>query len=210
MTAPLSRYLKDFSSPPPMPASPEPEDFGPAFSFELDPPEPAFDLDAERAAAFAEGKAAGEAEIRSAWEAEREARDLQHAKAQESLRTRLEGDAVLRLETMLRDTVERLADHVCQQVAPVLAPVLQEAVAATAIAELARSVKDALLAEKAAQITVRGPASLFEQFKEALGEDAPDLLHKEADDLDLAVELNDAVLVTRLSAWAGSLRKVLA
>jgi hypothetical protein len=209
MTAPLSRYLKDFSSPPPMPASPEPEDFGPTFSFELDPPEPAIDIEAERTAAFAEGKAAGEAEMRTAWDAEREAREAQHARTQETLRARLEGDALIRLETMLRDTVDRLADRVCEQVAPVLAPILEEAIAARAVEELARCVKDALLAEKAAQITVRGPASLFEQFRVALGEDAPDLQHKEADDLDISIELNDAVLVTRLSAWAGSLKKVL-
>jgi hypothetical protein len=210
MTAPLSRYLKDFSSPPPLPAPSEPEDFAPAFPFELEPPEPAVDLEAERAAAFAEGKAAGEAEIRSAWEAERESADAKHAKALDSLKYRLEGDALIRLETMLRDTVERLADHVCEQVAPVLAPVLQEAVAAKAIEDLARAVKDALLSEKAAQVTVRGPVTLFEKFKAALGEDAPDLQHKEADDLDISIDINDAVLVTRLSAWAGSLKKVLA
>lgn len=209
MTAPLSRYLKDFSSPPPMPAPAAAEDFGSAFSFDLDPPEPVVDLEAERAAAFAEGKAAGEAEIRAAWDAERESREAQHARAQETLRTRLEGDAVGRLEAMLRDTVEQVADRVCGEVAPVLAPILQEAIASKAIHELARTVKDALLAEKAATITVRGPLSLFEKFKAALGDDAPDLQHKEAEDLDLSVELNDAVLVTRLSAWAGSLKKVL-
>ncbi len=210
MTAPLSRYLKDFSSPPPMPAAPEPEDFASSFAFELSPPEPAIDLEAERAAAYAEGKAAGEAEIRSVMESEREAREARHTIAQETLRVRLEGDAVARLETMLRDTVERLADRVCEQVAPVLAPILQEAVADGAIEELARSVKDALLLEKAAQITVHGPQTLFEKFKDALGDDAPDLQHRETDDLDISIDINDAVLVTRLSAWAGSLKKVLA
>ncbi len=209
MTAPLSRYLKDFSAPPPVPAALAVESFAPSFAFDPEPSPPAVDVEAERAAAFADGKAAGEAEAKAAWDAERQKLEAKHERMLENLRHRLEQEAAARFETAFIENLDVICDRICTQVAPVLAPVLQESLAKKAIAELAKSVKTALQAEKAAQLTITGPASLFEAFKEALGDQAPELRHVESQDLDISVDLDDAVLVTRLSAWAGSLKKVL-
>jgi len=58
-------------------------------------------------------------------------------------------------------------------------------------------------------VTVKGPARLFDVLKGTLGEKAGLLRHLETGDVDLTVEFGDAVLVTRMSAWATSLKKVL-
>ncbi|MCO5733028.1 hypothetical protein [Rhizobium sp. SSA_523] len=211
MTPPLSRFLKDFSAPPPLPpvVTAISEDFGAGFAFEDVHHEPPVDLEAEKARAYAEGEAAAEARLKAQYDAERALSEAENAKAESLLRARLEGEAVTRLETRLRESVDQVADQVCAELAPLLAPVLEEALAKRAVKQLAAAVKQALMAEKAAQITVRGPQSLFKQLQDAMGEDAGDLRHIESADLDLSVDINEAVLVTRLSAWAGSVKKVL-
>jgi hypothetical protein len=210
MTASLSRYLKDFSAPPTMPATLASEDFASAFSFE-DPQlqEPVIDVDAVRAEAFAEGRQAGEAAIRAEWEDERAKLEARHADALADLRQRLEQDAARKIEEAFLAGVDRIAAAVADQTAFVLAPVLQEALAERAILEMAEMIKAALTTNKAACLTVKGPVALFDILKDALGDAAPDLRHVETLDLDISVDIDEAVLVTRLSAWAGSLKKVL-
>lgn len=214
MSASLSRYLKDFGAiqPPAAPLMAESliEDAGPSFSFDAFPPEPAIDIDAERAEARAEGEQAGRAEIRALWEAEKAEMEASHAAELAALRRQLEEAAAQRVDEGFRRMVSTLEASLCDQVAAVLAPVMSEAVAARAIAQLAEAIRQALGGGQAAVLTVYGPTDLFERLKDRLGEDAPTLRHVPAADLDIAVDLDDAVLVTRLSAWAASLRKVLA
>lgn len=210
MTAALTRYLKDFSTP----AAP----LAPVAAFELDDPfhfepvapEPAVDLEAERAAAFAEGRAEGEAASDARWEAERERLMAEHGAALIELREEMERQTAERMSATLVNLREEVAALVENAVAGVLAPVMEEAIAQAMVTELAELVRAALAAEDVARLTVYGSSHLFEMFSQALGAEAPELRHIETDDLDLSVDINEAVLVTRLSAWAGSLKKVLA
>ena len=57
---------------------------------------------------------------------------------------------------------------------------------------------------------VKGPANLFEQLKTRFDEPAPVFRHVETQDVDLTVEFGETVLVTRMAAWADTVRKVLA
>lgn len=212
MTAPLARYLKDFSSAPPPVVVPviDDSDFAGAFSFEPTiEAAPAIDIDAERAAAFDEGKAEGERLAAAAFQAEREQLEAEHANALKALREQLEGEAVTRLETQIRSMRDALAMTLEDLTAAALAPVLQAALSAKAAEELADMVRDALSSEEVTRLTVKGPVEMFEKFRDALGADAPELRHIDNDDLDLSVDIDESVLVTRLSAWAGSVKKVL-
>jgi hypothetical protein len=213
MTASLSRYLKDFSAPPtmPMPVTLASDDFASAFSFDdALPQEPQIDVDAIRAEAFSEGREAGEAAVRAEWQSEREALEMRHAEELADLRQRLEQDAAHKIEDELTSAVDRIAATLADQTAFVLAPVMQEALAERAVLEMAEMIKAALTSHNGACLTVRGPVRLYEILKDALGDAAPELRHIETPDLDISVDIDEAVLVTRLSAWAGSLKKVLA
>ncbi|MFD1746008.1 hypothetical protein ACFSE1_11100 [Rhizobium helianthi] len=212
MTAPLARYLKDFSSAPPPVVAPamEDTDFGDAFGFEPTiEAAPAIDIDAERAAAYEEGKAEGERAAAAAFAAEREQLEAEHAEAIAALRAQLEGDAVARLEGQIRGMRDALAMTLEDLTAAALAPVLHQALATKAAEELADMVRDALSSQEVTRLTVQGPLDMFEKFRDALGAEAPELRHIENDDLDLSVDIEESVLVTRLSAWAGSVKKVL-
>lgn len=210
MTASLTRYLKDFTAPAAPPAPVAVFDLDDDFHFEPAAPEPMVDLEAERLASFAEGRAEGEAASNAKWQAERARLVAEHEAALIELREEMERQTAERLSETLARIREETSIVLESAVSNVLAPVMEEAVAQAMVQELAEQVRAALVAEDVTRLTVHGSLNLFEKFTEALGTDVPEMRHIETPDLDLSVDINEAVLVTRLSAWAGSLKKVLA
>lgn len=62
---------------------------------------------------------------------------------------------------------------------------------------------------EAVTIVVKGPKDLFEKLKTQPGFEEETMKFTETTDIDLTVELGESVFVTRMSAWASSLRKVM-
>ncbi|QLF69373.1 GTPase [Peteryoungia desertarenae] len=216
MGMPLSHYLKDFSAPPPQQAPGIDFTFGDANAddpFQMDfqgLPEPdPVDVEAEKQQAYAEGYRAAEEAMREAFEVERQALETAHAAAVAQLETRLRQEAGSLFGEQFDTLGRTISLGVSQHVAEALAPFFEEQVAAKAVSDLAELISGTLAAGEATIITVRGPAGLFEMLCEHLPEQASALRHIEAVDLDLQAEINDAVLVTRLSAFVASLKKVL-
>ncbi|MCZ4090301.1 hypothetical protein [Sinorhizobium psoraleae] len=217
MTASLSRYLKDFSAPK-IELSRMPPKYFPDIDAELpntDRPGarramPEIDIDAERRDAFAQGRAEASAEL--VFEHEKEIAELKarHAEQMEALTLRLEEEVAAILAAKIAEMTDRLALALGDQTARVLAPVMEEALLKRAIEDLARMVREGVAAGEGCVITVRGPLSLFEALKRHLPDDATLFRHIETNDIDLAVEMGDAVLVTRMAAWSDTVRKVLA
>lgn len=215
MSVQLARYLKDFGAPPraaPLfrqPAFSE-DEAGVGDAEPMPPAPPPVDLAAERAEAFAEGRAEAEAELAARHAAACAARDEAHAAELAALKERFEADYARALAERFSTMAAEAADIVAAQVAPVLAPLLNDALTARAVADLAKMVAEGLQAGEAMTITVKGPASLFEQLKSHFAAPAPVFRHVEMQDVDLTVEFGETVLVTRMAAWADTVRKVLA
>ena len=212
MTASIARYLRDFGEPQPAAPPTLGEDFGAGFpdeiaSFPAVLEEPV-DIEAERAEAYAKGHEAASEELQRQWAEEREQLLATHATELLALREELEVQAAAAIETRLREIAGATAEAVGSQTARMLAPLLDEALAGKAVAELAELVRAAALEGEVGTLTVRGPAGLYEKLKSALGEAIP-LRHVEAPDLDITLDIGETVLVTRMSAWASSLKKVL-
>ncbi|MCL6705503.1 hypothetical protein M8R20_00680 [Pseudomonas sp. R2.Fl] len=210
MSVQLSRYLKDFSASAPVPEPELPsgfDDLGESFP-PLAAPEPV-DIEEERRQAYAEGYEAATAELTERHTAERADIETAHAEQLKQLSEERDarwGDAVAR---NLRRMVADMSASISEEVAKGLVPFLSEAVAEAAIAELAGKLEAALLAGEAGKVVVKGPAGLFEKLKDALPEAGDMLRHVPAEDLDLSVDVGDTVLVTRVSAWTASLKKVM-
>jgi predicted nucleotidyltransferase len=132
-----------------------------------------------------------------------------HARELEELKLRYEVEAAAVIGSRIRDIAEEVAQLVSAGAAVALAPVMTEALAAKAAESLAVLLRDAILEGAAGPIVVRGPTRLFELLTAELGEHAGAVRHVETDDIDLAVEIGESVIVTRMSAWAASLKKVL-
>lgn len=217
MSLQLARYLKDFSEPRRL-RSPFLHDGALAGStnlaeepaFDLSTSVPEIDLDAEREQAFAAGRAEAEAELSARHKAEIEDLRKAHAAEIDALRDRLERHALSVIAERFKSMSDTLADLVASQAANVLAPVLDEVLAEKAIADLAAAIRAALPEGDGVVVTVKGPFNLFEKLKLQFEGGAPIFRHLEADDLDLVAEFGDAVLVTRMAAWADTVRRVLA
>ncbi|MBK5567386.1 hypothetical protein [Ensifer sp. SSB1] len=217
MSAMLSRYLKDFSAPKVelslMPQKYFPDldsDYADGDRLGARPAMPEIDIDTERRRAFAEGRAEATAEL--VFEHERQIADLQAAHAAElaALTQRLEAETAARLAERFADLADSLVTALGDQTARVLAPVMEDALLQRAVADMAQMIKQGLVAGEGCTLVVKGPTQLFEALKRQLGEDMPLFRHIETDDIDLAVEMDGTILVTRMAAWADTVRKVLA
>ncbi|TAA60656.1 hypothetical protein [Shinella sp. JR1-6] len=217
MSVQLARYLKDFGAPP-RPKMPtfQPPSFGDegggvaAQAFAMPPAEPPVDLAAERAEAFADGKAEAETELRSKHDAEITALKEAHQAELDSLKARYEKDYARALAERFSTLTGEVAERVAADTAEVLAPVMNDVLARGAVADLARMITEGLQGDEGMTITVKGPANLFQQLEAHFDEPAPVFRHVEMQDVDLTVEFGETVLVTRLAAWADTVRKVLA
>ncbi|MBX4865695.1 hypothetical protein HJA87_06765 [Rhizobium bangladeshense] len=208
MSISLSRYLKDFGEPKSSAPIIDIDDFA-GDAFPEAPSEPAVDVEAERREAYAEGHAAATADLTEKYENEARALAEGHARELEELKLRYEVEAAAVIASRVRDMAEEVAQLVSAGAAMVIAPVMTEALAAKAAESLAALLRDAILEGAAGPIVVRGPTSLFDILKTELGDHVAAVRHIEADDIDLSVEIGESVVVTRMSAWAASLKKVL-
>lgn len=215
MSMPLARYLKDFGAP--QSATVVMNDVGfdaPGMAFDdgdfpaLSAPDP-IDLDAERREAYAEGHEAAEQELREQFEAERQTLEARHREEIDALQRAHDAATSRLIADGLRLIATDIAASVGEQAMAALAPLVSRDIAENAVKDLARLIEDAILAGEVGVITVKGRRDLFDILKAELPECAGQLNHVEADDLDLTVDIAETVLVTRISAFAASLKKVL-
>ena len=214
MSVQLARYLKDFGAPPraktPAFEAPSFNDGAAAETFAMPPAEPPVDVAAERAEAFAEGRAEAEAELSAKHEADMTALKDAHRAELDELKARYEQDYARALAERFSALTGEVADLVAAEAAQVLAPVMSEVLTKGAVADLARMIAEGLQGDEGMTITVKGPANLFEQLQTHFGDPVPAFRHVEMQDVDLTVEFGETVLVTRMAAWADTVRKVLA
>ncbi len=219
MALAIERYLKDFSQPERVVLSVETPTATTGVTREaiVLPPEtvemaqaPAIDLDSVRAEAFELGRQ--EAAL---------AHDTKHSAVVEELRS-LHVDELnaLRTEyeqgvsTLIAERYDILAAELIEtigaQVTRVLAPVMEKAMSDRMIEQLVVLLGEAFEEPEVSRITASGAPSLCEELKRALKDKSARLKFVENDVFDLNVSIDDAILSTRLSEWAGRLREVLA
>ncbi|MGK6314095.1 hypothetical protein [Neorhizobium sp. DT-125] len=212
MSASLARYLKDFSEPQTVPLPLMTDGFPGGFEDDLALPPVAdeqVDVEAERAEAYAKGYEAASEELRQRFEEERQALLAAHAEETALLRERYETEAAGLIAARLQEIAGLTAQAVSDQTAGILAPLLDEALVAKAVSDMADIIRGSMLEGDLGTLSVHGPLHLFEKLKTALGTSAPLLRHIESPDLDITVDIGETALVTRMSAWSASLKKVL-
>ncbi|MCO6187114.1 hypothetical protein [Rhizobium sp. L1K21] len=210
MSASLARFLKDFSEPELPPVvfeEPSPAGFD-MESLSLEPDEPPVDIEAERAEAYAEGRAAAEAELRDQFQAQ--IAEMEEARRNELETIKAENAAAL---ANISAKVDLARDELIQSLSAAamnaLLPLIDEMLANKAIEILAKQVRDGFSADDGVELRVHGPAELTEAFVTALGEADFTVKHIEADSPDLTVVHGDMIFATRLSAWIDGVRELL-
>lgn len=213
MSASLARYLKDFSEPETLPVPMIETDFG-GMSFDDDLALPTVveapvDLETERNDAYAKGYVAASDELQQRFDEERAELLAVHAQEMAALREQYETEAAATIAAKFQEIASQTAQAISDQTARILSPLLDEALVARAISDMADIIRTAMLDGELGTLTVRGPAHLFEKLKTALAEPSLVWRHVEAPDLDISVDIGETALVTRMSAWSASLKKVL-
>ena len=213
MATSIAQYLKDFSKPQAPSMTFETDFSADDFGLDLDVPvlpmpEPV-DIEAERKAAHDEAVEATTSELTARFEAEKAELLSAHAEAMGKLVRDLDKKFAASLATGFEKLSAQLAEHVSAQVAEALAPFLTDEIKQSAIRELSEQIEAVISGGEVGKIVVTGPQQLFEQLAELVPDHDEKLQHVPADDLDLSVELGDQILVSRVSAWTASLRKVL-
>jgi hypothetical protein len=214
MSAILTKYLKDFGAPPPppvedlsFPSAFSLDDAGSTSSFSFEP-EPSVDLDAERKAAFDEGYAAAAAVAEEARDAALTEERQKHAAELADLNARHEQDAVAMIHTRFHEMTGEIAQALADRTLQILMPMLGAQLAERAVHDLHDLAKQALKDREVAHVTVRGDATMIAALKPLFEADAIEAKYIENQSIDLTVEIEDAVLVTRLETWAQALAEV--
>ena len=209
MSLTLSRYLKDFSAEQAPVSAISDMVFAEPAEFSENVAEPLVDIEAERRAGYAEGHEAAAQELSQKHQAELDAMTESFRAETDALRARYEEQAAERIAADMTRIATMLGQAISADVAAVLAPIMTETLTTKAVADLADLVRLAILDGSVGSISVSGPHHLFEALQANLGEEGALLRHIEVPDVDLTVTIGESVLVTRMSAWAASLREIL-
>ncbi|GAC1041642.1 hypothetical protein [Rhizobium sp. No.120] len=209
MSLALSRYLKDFGAELAPPSHVDDMAFAEPSEFSEIPGEPTVDVEAERRAAYAEGYEAASQELTRKHQAELDAMAQSFRAEMDALRIRYEEQAAERIAADMNRIAAMLGQAISTEAAAILAPIMTETLTTRAVGDLAELVKASILDGGVGPISVSGPRHLFEVLHSRLGHDGSLLRHVEADDVDLTVTIGESVLVTRMSAWAASLKEIL-
>lgn len=216
MSMSIARYLKDFGEPQPVTLAIDdagvvqssfPDfDLGHDDSFAMPTP---VDVDEEKRISYAEGHEAATAVLTEQFEAEKRELLEKHAAEIAELQTQYHTEMASFVAGRLQENHDLVVSNLDEQISAILAPVITEALAQKAVSELAEIIRPSLTDGEAVAFTVKGPKALYDRLIEALGGNEKAFRFVENADVDLSVEMDNSVLVTRISAWASSVRKVL-
>ena len=213
MNSPLARYLRDFGAEPvPAVVHVEAPMFFDAVSdvSALEEFVEQVDLEAERQQAYDEGFKAATEQM-TAQNAEALAQLQQtHETEMEAHRLEFEGGVADYLAKALPELTERISTELADALVHLLAPLLKEELDRQAVDELAQQLKPELAREVLDQIRVFGPRHLCDLLRDKLEQAGEIIDFQPSESADLRVEMGDTLLVTRLSAFAAGLERVLA
>jgi hypothetical protein len=213
MNAMLTKYLKDFSAP--QPVSPVGNDIlhslagAPLADMHFPAePEPQVDIEAERSEAHDEGYREAAAFYANQHAEEIETLKQAHDFQLQGLADAHESETIWMIHTRFHEMTQALSQSIAEQTLQVLLPVFEEEVCRRAIAQLADLVREALSESSVSTIVMRGPERLYLRLKPLLEMDGMQIRFIESTSIDISVEVNDTVLVTRLANWAQALSEV--
>lgn len=206
----IARYLKDFS-PPKLPAVTEMADDG-LFDFPgLSEAEPMVDMEELRESAHAEGVEQGRHEAETEYVAALAEERERNAATIAAMKTHYEEEIAALVAARLGEMAGTIARDVAEATANAIAPLMGEALARRAVADLAAMLRAVIEEGGVARARVRGPQEACRRLAAELGEERAQLVEFETgEDMDLTVEAGSSVLVTRLGVFAAELERAMA
>ncbi|TIV68902.1 MAG: hypothetical protein E5V89_21105 [Mesorhizobium sp.] len=176
---------------------------------ERKPDPPQADIGALIAEAVADAEAALEARLTAAHAAALEAERQANDDAAKAFLESFGGDLGAAVKTRIDALEARVAELTGVTIARIIGGIVSDDLQKRSLDALARTINAAIADSEAVRIGVRGPLSLFEPLKAALGDRAANLDFTEAPGFDLTVTIDETVFETRIAEWSASLSEVL-
>ena len=192
-------------------------DFGPRTTRAEARPSPMLATPAEEPAdtaqmiaeAVANAERALEARLREAHQRELEAERQANAEEASIFLATLGKDVGETVAARISDMEERVVRLVSDSVARMIGGILSDDLQKRSLDALAQAVRSAVADTESTRVEIRGPLSLFEPLKAALGARADNLHFVEAPGFDLSLIVDDTVFETRMAEWSAALAEVL-
>ncbi|TIW16046.1 MAG: hypothetical protein E5V65_17645, partial [Mesorhizobium sp.] len=141
----------------------------------------------------------------AALEAERQAND----DAAKAFLESFGGDLGAAVKTRIDAMETRVAELAGATIARIIGGIVSDDLQKRSLDALSSTISAAVADSEAVRIGVRGPLSLFEPLKAALGDRAANLDFTEVSGFDLTVIIDETVFETRIAEWSASLSEVL-
>ncbi|UVK40777.1 hypothetical protein LHFGNBLO_002296 [Mesorhizobium sp. AR10] len=174
-----------------------------------DAPTPQADIGALIAEAIADAEAALEARLAIAHEAALEAERQANADEAKAFLESFGGDVGRAVAARVDAMEAQVTELVSATVARIIGGIVSDDLQKRSLDALARTIREAVGDTEAVRIGVRGPLSLFETLKTALGPRAANLDFVEVPGFDLTVAIDEAVFETRIAEWSAALSEAL-
>jgi hypothetical protein len=172
-------------------------------------PPPPIDVDALIADAVALAEAAVEARLTLAHEAALEQERQASAEEARAFLETLGEDVGKKIGERIDAMETRISALVGTTVTRVVGGFLSKDLQRRSLEALAVSIRESIGDAEAVRINVRGPLSMFEALKAALGPRAANLDFVEAPGFDLTIAIDDTMFETRMSEWSAALSEIL-
>jgi hypothetical protein len=160
-------------------------------------------------AEVARAEAALEERLALAHAAEVEALRQEHAAVVDEIFRAIGETSGETIALRLREMEERIGQQAATAAARILGSFLSEELQKRSMESLARSIRAAVEERESFRIDIRGPQSLFEALRNALGDQAGNFGYVEAPGFDLSVTIDGNLFETRLSEWSAILSEIL-
>lgn len=203
----LSDFLPDFAARLHHPSGPESDREQHQSLQETSAPtaQPKTDLNALIRDEVAKAEAQVTERLSAIYEATLQAERENHATEVGRLQAELGSEAGAAISRRLDEMETEVALLATSLTARIISGLLTEDIQKRSLDSLSRSILDAMHDREAVRIQIRGPQSLFEPLRTALGERAGNLRFIEAPGFDLTVSIDGNLFETRLSEWSAAL-----
>lgn len=208
MSGALAKYLKDFgepaAAPTPAPSTSAFDLDAPVSDFQSDwaaEPEDVVDLDEEKRKAFADGQEAAGQEQRKIHEEEIEALRASHADELEAMRNKYEDEIATHLATSVTTMKQAIAANVESACLRLFSAVMERDLALTAATGISAEITREIEGGFAGTIKITGPDRLLSRVRETLGDVDNQVDYDVSDDIDIKVQMDNSILMTRLSEF---------
>lgn len=161
------------------------------------------DMEARLQRAHAQGMAAGRAQAEAALAGERARMERAHREEMARQAERWRRETGGRLAEQLAGGLAELERVVSENVAEILAPLVEEAARRRAVEKLRDELRRMLEARAALKVHVKGPEAMLEALRQGLDKLGENVILEACDDCgELTAQVDETLIETRAGAWA--------